>query len=212
MTRIMIVDDHAVFRTGLAAVIKTMPKFELVAQANTCASAIAQAREYRPDVVTMDLSLPDGSGVNCLAALHQIISDVKVLVITVSDRDRDLFAAVKAGARGYILKHVTLDELCTALNLVAAGEAIISPGMAARLMQEFQTPRTEPKQESVPQLSDRELEVLRLVASGCGNREISLGLFISEATVKAHLRSMLEKLHVRNRAQAVAIATAKGIL
>ncbi len=212
MKRIMIVDDHAVFRTGLAAIIRTMPDFELVAEASTCASALAKARECRPDVITMDLNLPDGSGVSCTEAIHAMLPDASVLVLTVSERDRDLFAAIKAGARGYVLKHITLDELTTALRMVAAGEAIISPIMASRLMQEFQSPVNIPKEETAINLSGRELEVLRMVAGGYANREISATLFIAEATVKAHLRSILEKLHVRNRAQAVAIATARGIL
>ena len=212
MTTIMIVDDHAVFRTGLAAVIRTMPEFELVGEAGTCAEGVAMARRFRPDVITMDLGLPDDSGVTCTSLVRQILPDVKVLVITVSDRDKDLFAAIKAGARGYILKDISLDELVNSLNMVAAGEVIISPSMASKLVQEFQVTKSAPKQEPAPELSTRELDVLRMVATGCGNREIGTTLFISEATVKAHLRSILEKLHVRNRAQAVAIATTRGML
>ena len=157
-------------------------------------------------------NLPDGSGVSCTEAIRGILPDVRVLVLTVSERDRDLFSAIKAGARGYVLKHISLSELTTALNLVAAGEAIISPVMAARLMQEFQSPAEAVAHESEPEISGRELEVLRMVAGGYSNREIGASLFIAEATVKAHLRSILERLHVRNRAQAVAIATARGIL
>jgi two-component system, NarL family, nitrate/nitrite response regulator NarL len=212
MTRIMIVDDHAVFRAGLAAVIKTIPRFELVAEADTCASAIELARRFLPDVVTMDINLPDDSGLNCITGIHQYLPDTKALVLTVSGNDDDLITAFKAGARGYVLKDVSMDALVTALNSVAAGEVVISPGMASRLLEELQAPNGAARPEPQSGISTREREVLVMVAGGYGNKEIGSKLFISESTVKAHLRSILWKLNVRNRAQAVAVATAQGIL
>jgi DNA-binding NarL/FixJ family response regulator len=208
-TSIMVVDDHAVFRAGLTAIIKTLPAFQLVGEASTCGAAVDIARRTRPEVISMDLGLPDESGVSCIAAIRHFLPDVKVLVLTVSDKEEDLFAALKAGALGYVLKDVALNELVNGLKLVAAGEAIISPSMASKLMQEFQSLG---KKGTDSELSPRELEVLDLVARGLSNKRIGFDLFISESTVKAHLRSIMDKLHVRNRAQAVAIASSRGIL
>ena len=212
MISVMIIDDHPVFRAGLAAVLYSAKDFKIIGEAGTSRDALKMAGELKPDVVTMDVNMPDGSGVECTAALHTLLPDIKVLMLTVSDRDDDLFAAVKAGARGYVLKNAPIDELVEAVRVVARGEVIISPDMAGKLMKEFQK-HTEPehsKDGAEADITPREMEVLRLVAAGNSNKEIARALFISETTAKAHLSSILDKLHVRNRAQAVAIASAKG--
>ena len=211
MIKVLVVDDHPVFRHGLVSILEKLSDFQVVGQAGNCSEAIAKARELEPDVITMDIRMPNGGGVECTAALRQMLPQIKVLILTVSDKDEDLFAAVKAGARGYILKSAPLDELVTAIRLVADDEAIISPVMATRLIEEFQQMDSPKPDSELDRLSAREREVLQLVAQGASNKEIAKKLFISETTVKAHLQSIIEKLHVKNRAEAAAKGTAKGL-
>lgn len=212
MIKVLVVDDHPVFRHGLISVLEKLPGFQVVGQASNGVKAVAEAKEYQPDVIVMDIRMPGGGGVESTAAIRQTLPQAKVLILTVSDKDDDLFAAIKAGAKGYLLKSAELDELVAAIKLVARDEAIVSPAMASRLLEEFQQSGGYKRDKEVGKLSPREREVLQLVAQGGSNKEIALKLFISETTVKAHLRSILEKLHVRNRAEAVAKATAKGLL
>jgi DNA-binding NarL/FixJ family response regulator len=212
MIRVLAADDHPVFRQGLISVLQEYPEFEVVGEAINGADAVAKASELHPDVVVMDIRMPGGDGVEATAALHQRLPEVKVLIFTVSDKDDDLFAAIKAGAIGYLLKSANLAELLDAIRLVAKGEAIVSPPMAVRLLDEFKQATKGRTDKELSGLSERETEVLQLVAQGSSNKEIASQLFISETTVKAHLRSILEKLHVKNRAQAVALATTKGLL
>ena len=211
MIKVLVVDDHPVFRHGLISVLEKLPDFQVVGQASNGVEAVAEAREHQPDVVTMDIRMPGGGGVESTAAIRQTLPQVKVLILTVSDKDDDLFAAIKAGAKGYLLKSAELDELVGAIRLVAGDEAIVSPSMAAKLLEEFQQSSGYRSDTELGKLSLREREVLQLVAQGGSNKGIATKLFISETTVKAHLRSILEKLHVKNRAEAVAKATAKGL-
>ena len=214
MINIVVADDHPVFRAGLISVLKAAGDFSIAGEAGTCREALKKTQELKPDVVTMDVNMPDGNGVDCVAAIHSLLPAIKVLMLTVSDRDDDLFAAVKAGARGYVLKEAPIVQLVEAIRVVAQGEVIISPEMAGKLMKEFQTQAEPSRKKAVAdaELTPREMEVLQLVASGSSNKEIAKTLFISETTAKAHLSSILDKLHVRNRAQAVAIASARGFL
>jgi DNA-binding NarL/FixJ family response regulator len=207
MIRVLVADDHPVFRQGLASLLQRYPEFEVVGQAANGDEAVARANQVKPDVVVMDIRMPESDGVAATTALQRTLPQAKVLIVTVSDRDEDLFAAIKAGARGYLLKSVGLQELLDSIRLVAQGEAIVSPAMAGRLLDEFKLADKEPGE-----LSQREQEVLQLVAQGASNKQIADRLFISETTVKAHLRAILEKLHVKNRAEAVALAATKGWL
>ncbi len=211
MIKVLVVDDHPVFRHGLISVLEKLPDFQVVGQATNGLEAVVKAQEYQPDVVTMDIRMAGGGGVESTAAIRQTLPQVRVLILTVSDKDDDLFAAIKAGAKGYLLKSAELDELVDAIRLVAGDEAIISPSMAARLLEEFQQSSGYRPAIELDKLSRREREVLQLVAQGGSNKEIATKLFISETTVKAHLRRILDKLHVKNRAEAVAKATAKGL-
>ncbi len=209
MIKVLVVDDHPVFRHGLISVLEKLPDFQVVGQASNGAEAVVRAKEYQPDVVTMDIRMPGGNGVESTAAIRQTLPRARVLILTVSEKDDDLFAAIKAGAKGYLLKSAELDELVDAIRLLAGNEAIVSPAMANKLIEEFQQSGSHKLEHG--ELSLREREVLQLVAQGGSNKEIAIKLFISETTVKAHLRRILEKLHVKNRAEAVAKATAKGL-
>ena len=209
--KVLVADDHPVFRRGVLAILKEYPEFAVVGQAVDGIDAVAKALELRPDIVVMDVRMPRSNGVEATATLRQALPDTKVFALTVSDKDEDLFAAMEAGARGYLLKSADLDELISAIKLVAAGDVIISPIMASRIIQQI-AHKSKPKDEEAMGLSTRELEVLELVAHGDSNKGIASKLFISETTVKAHLRAILDKLHVKNRAQAVAQATAWGVL
>lgn len=213
MIKVLVVDDHPIFRQGLISLLQQYPEFEAVGQATNGEEAVAVATQVKPDVIVMDVCMPGGDGIAATTALQQALPDVKVIIVTVSDKDEDLFAAIKAGARGYLLKSVSLRELIDSIRLVAQGEAIISPTVAGKLLDEFkQTDKEKLDKELNGGLSLREQEVLQLVAQGASNKEIAEQLFISETTVKAHLRTILQKLHARNRAEAVALAATKGWL
>ena len=213
MIKVLVVDDHPIFRQGLISLLQQYPEFEAVGQATNGEEAVAVATELQPDVVVMDVCMPGGDGIAATTALQQALPNIKVVIVTVSDKDEDLFAAIKAGARGYLLKSVSLRELIDSIRLVAQGEAIISPTVAGKLLDEFkQTDKEKLDKALNGGLSLREQEVLQLVSQGASNKEIAEQLFISETTVKAHLRTILQKLHARNRAEAVALAATKGWL
>jgi two-component system NarL family response regulator len=211
MIKVLVVDDHPVFRQGLFSLLKDYPDFQVVGEAANGTEAISQASEHKPDVVVMDVRMPECNGVQATTALQEALPNSKVLVLTVSDRDDDLFAAMKAGAKGYLLKDAELDSLITAIKVVASGDVIITPAMAARLINEVKQGNMHPSNDKMNGLSVRERQVMQLVVQGDSNKDIAARLFISETTVKAHLRTILEKLQVKNRAQAAALVTAKGL-
>jgi len=211
MIRVLVADDHPVFREGLVSLLQKYPEFDVVGQAANGNEAIAQAKQFLPDVVIMDICMPGGNGVAATVALQRVLPQTRVVMFTVSDKDDDLFNAIKAGARGYLLKSVDLEELIESVKLVADGEAIISPSMAGRLLDEFKQSKEQAGRDP-SQLTRRENEVLQLVAEGTSTKQIAVLLYICETTVKTHLRAIMQKLHARNRAEAVALAATKGLL
>lgn len=214
--KVLLVDDHALFRRGIAAVLANQKNIEIVGEAADGLEAIRKAEETVPDVVLMDLNMPHCSGLEATQALQTKMPKVNILVLTVSDNEADLFAAMKFGATGYILKNTEPEELIQAIFHVVQGGAIISPFMATKLLAEFQGVEarvaTELTRETDAKLSPREDEVLRLVSQGATNKEIADSLFISENTVKTHLRNIMEKLHLANRSQAAAYAVKRGLV
>ena len=213
--KVLVVDDHALFRRGIAAVLAGEEGLEVVGEAVDGLEAIEKAREIAPDVTLMDLNMPRCSGLEAIQALQTEMPQVNVLVLTVSEEETDLFASVKFGARGYLLKNTEPEELVHAIFHIAQGGVIVSPLMATKLLTEFKdlTAGAErgPIGEANSDLSPREGEVLQLVAQGATNKEIADSLFIAENTVKTHLKSIMEKLHLANRSQAAAYAIKKGL-
>ncbi len=214
--KVLVVDDHTLFRRGIAAVLANQENLEVVGEALDGLEAIEKTKEIVPDVVLMDLNMPRCSGLEAIQALQTEMPQVNVLVLTVSDKEADLFAAIKFGARGYILKNTEPDELIHAILHIAQGGVIVSPLMATTLLTEFKDLSTGVERESIPgveaDLSPREGEVLQLVAQGATNKKIADSLFISENTVKTHLRNIMEKLHLANRSQAAAYAVKRGLV
>jgi len=214
--KVLVVDDHTLFRRGIAAVLANQESLEVVGEAVDGLEAIEKAKEITPDVVLMDLNMPRCSGLEAIQALQTEMPQVNVLVLTVSDKEADLFAAVKFGARGYILKNTEPEELIHAIFQIAQGGVIVSPLMATKLLTEFKDLSAGVEREPIPgtdtDLSPREGEVLQLVAQGAPNKKIADSLFISENTVKTHLRNIMEKLHLANRSQAAAYAVRRGLV
>ncbi|GAA3462823.1 response regulator [Saccharothrix longispora] len=203
MIRVVIVDDHPVVRDGLRGMLASAGDLEVVGEAADGAEAVAVVRAVSPDVVLMDLRMPGVDGVTAIGRLRGF--PTRVLVLTTYDTDSDVLPAIKAGATGYLLKDTPRDELFRAVRSAARGEAVLSPSVATRLVGQVRRPAAEP-------LSDREVEVLGLIARGCTNREAAARLFISEATVKTHLVHVYAKLGVKDRAAAVAVAYDRGLL
>ena len=203
--RLLLVDDHPVVRDGLRGMCESSPDFHVVGEAGDGVEAVALAADLDPDVVLMDLRMPGGSGLDAIAALAKTGSRAHVLVLTTYDTDRDIMAALDAGATGYLLKDAPRDELFAAIRAAAAGESVLSPAVATRVVSRVRTAGSEA-------LSGRETDVLALVAKGRSNREIARALFVSEATVKTHLGHIYTKLGVNDRASAVATAYDRGLL
>jgi len=202
---VLIVDDHPVVRDGLRGMFTADPRFEVLGEAGDGAEAIAAAEKLAPDVILMDLRMPRTDGVTAIRELARRGVAARVLVLTTYDTDSDVLPAIEAGATGYLLKDAPRDELFRAVVAAAGGQAVLSPAVATRLMGQMRAPASEP-------LSQRELEVLGLIARGSTNREAAAQLFISEATVKTHLLHVYAKLGVNDRAAAVATAYERGYL
>jgi DNA-binding NarL/FixJ family response regulator len=203
--RLLIVDDHPVVRDGLRGMFTGADGFEVVGEAADGAQGVLLAESLRPDVVLMDLRMPELDGVSAIRRLADRGIRARVLVLTTYDTDSDVLPAIEAGATGYLLKDAPRDELFRAVRSAARGDAVLSPSVASRLMGRMREPAYEP-------LSGRELEVLGLIARGATNREAAGKLFISEATVKSHLLHIYSKLGVNDRAAAVATAFERGLL
>jgi DNA-binding NarL/FixJ family response regulator len=213
--RVLIVDDHALFRRGLQMVLAQERDIDVVGEAADGAEAVAQAQDLMPDVVLMDVRMPKRSGIEATDQIRELLPHAKILMLTISDEESDLYDAIKAGASGYLLKEISIEEVADAIRSVWAGQSRISPSMAAKLLAEFaaMSKRADERQQvPPPRLTDREMEVLKLVAQGLANRDIATQLFISENTVKNHIRNILEKLHLHSRMEAVVYAVREKLL
>ncbi|HVB41578.1 MAG TPA: response regulator transcription factor [Streptosporangiaceae bacterium] len=215
--RTLIVDDHALFRRGLEIVLVSEPDIEVVGEASDGTEAVEKAGESLPDVVLMDVRMPRSSGLEACRAIKETAPSAKIVILTMSDEEEDLFEAIRAGASGYLLKDIPLDEVAEAVRAVHGGQSLISPSMAGKLLTEFATlakrEAEEPPQEiPAPKLTGREMQVLRLVARGMNNRDIAKELFISDNTVKNHVRNILEKLQIHSRMEAVMIAVREKLI
>ncbi len=212
--KVLIADDHIIIREGLLNMLSRSSAIEVVGEARNGTEAVAQARELMPDVVLMDLRMP---GLDGVTATQQIVAEsphVKVLVLTVSDDSKDLVEAVKAGARGYLLKDASEKTLVGAVEAIHGGESIINPAMAADLFEEFRSLSKERERQRSPlvaKLTDREHEILKLLAEGLENRGIAQKIFVSESTVKNHVSNILSKLQLGNRIQAAVFAEREGL-
>ena len=213
--RVMVVDDHALFRRGLEMVLQAEDDLMLVGEASDGVEAVDKAQELMPDVVLMDVRMPKRSGIEAAGHIRDLLPHCKILMLTISDEESDLYDAIKAGAAGYLLKEIPIEEVANAIRSVAQGQSLISPSMASKLLNEFATmvKRADEKQQvPTPRLTEREMEVLRLVAQGLNNRDIAKQLFISENTVKNHIRNILEKLHLHSRMEAVVYAVREKMI
>ena len=208
---VFIVDDHAVVRQGIRAFLQALPDMEVVGEAENGTQAVALALQTAPDVVLMDLVMPDMDGVEATRRVKSASPRTQVVIFTSYYRDEYIFPAIRAGALSYILKDADPAELADAIRKAAHGEAMINPRVAARLVQEIQGVREEDT-NPFAELSERELEVLKLIANGGNNKEIADLLVISEKTVKSHVSNILSKLHLVDRTQAAAYAWNKGIV
>lgn len=210
--RVLLVDDHALFRAGLASLLKAWG-FEVVGQAGDGSEATVRARELRPDLIFMDIRMPRRNGLEATRAIKAEWPDIKIVMLTVSDDEQDLFEAVKSGAEGYLLKNLREEEFADLVDRMRRGEPVMSPGLAKKLLGEFARLKEGGRRaDSESGLTDREREVLERVARGATNREIAAALVISENTVNFHMRNILGKLHLRNRAQVVAWALERGLI
>jgi two-component system NarL family response regulator len=216
--RVLIADDHTLLRRGLAVVLDVEDDIEVVGEAGDGAEALRRAEELAPDVVLLDVRMPGTDGLAACAAIKRSVPAAKIIMLTSSDSEEDLYEAVKSGASGYLLKSILPFEIPAALRAVQRGESQISPTMAAKLLTEFAAlakgadAPPAPAPVAAPRLTDREMEVLTLVATGMNNREIAKQLFITENTVKNHVRNILEKLQLHSRMEAVVYAVREKLL
>ncbi|HEX2234693.1 MAG TPA: response regulator transcription factor [Actinomycetota bacterium] len=213
--KVLIVDDHALFRRGLQMVLEGEPDIDVVGEAGDGHEAVDRAEAAAPDVVLMDVRMPRRTGIEATRVIKDTLPSTKILMLTISDEEADLYEAIKAGASGYLLKEISIEEVASAVRKVNAGQSLISPSMASKLLNEFAAMvkrRDERNQVPGPRLTERELEVLKLVAKGMNNRDIGQALFISENTVKNHVRNILEKLHLHSRMEAVVYAVREKLL
>jgi DNA-binding NarL/FixJ family response regulator len=209
--RILIADDHPLFRKGMRTLLTATADTEVIGEATTGREVIELAAALQPDVILMDLQMP---GVNGIEATRQILQDspnIRILVVTLFEDDASVFTALRAGARGYILKDAKEDEILRAIRAVGSGEAIFSPAIATRLMEFFATPRPSASKEIFPTLTDREREILQLIARGSTNHDIARQLVLSVKTVNNYVSNIFSKLQVADRAQAIIRARDAGL-
>jgi DNA-binding NarL/FixJ family response regulator len=209
--RIVLADDHPVYRDGLRALIDRSPDLELVGEAATGLEVVAMAASGAPDVILMDIAMPGITGIEATRQILQAQPDTRILVLTMSEDDDSLFAAMRAGARGYLPKDADSQDLVRAIRAVAVGDVIFGESMATRLQSFFRADRGRPATDPFPELTDREDEVLELIARGRSNTEIARRLEISDKTVRNHVANIFNKLHVADRSQAIVRAREAGL-
>jgi DNA-binding NarL/FixJ family response regulator len=210
--RVLIADDHALFRDGLRSLLEARG-IDVLAEARDGTEAVELARLHRPDIVLMDLMMPNTNGLAATRLISAEMPEVRVVVLTASEDDADLFDAVKSGAQGYLPKNLEAGQLFTFLDGVLKGEPALTPTLARKVLGEFARGKSEPAKKPASTLTDRERDVLELLVSGVtSNRELADKLFVSENTVKYHLRNILDKLHLNNRAQVIAYAVRHGLV
>lgn len=210
--RVLIADDHGLFRDGLRSLLEARG-VDVVAEARNGQEAIDLARQLMPDIVLMDLNMPQVGGLDATRTLTAELPAIRTVVLTASEEDDDLFEAVKSGAQGYLPKDLEADEFFDLLNRVARGEPAFTPALARKMLGEFRQPAVDRRRKENHDLTDREREVLELLVAGVtSNRDLADRLVISENTVKYHLRNILDKLHVQNRAQVIAYAVREGLV
>jgi two-component system NarL family response regulator len=215
VVRLLLVDDHVLFREGLISLIGPQPDLKVVGQAGSVQEAISAARLLRPDIILMDFTLPDGTGLDATQAILAERSDTKIVFLTVREDDETLFAAIRAGATGFLFKNTRAADLLRRLREVARGEAGISPAVALRILDEFSrtaAPSLQGGDQRSSGLTTREIEIVREIAQGASNRDISNRLVISENTVKNHVRNVLAKLQLRNRREVMEYAQRHGLI
>jgi DNA-binding NarL/FixJ family response regulator len=205
--RLLVVDDHALFRAGLVSLLGEMPGYQVVGEAQDGKSAVEAALRLRPDVILLDVNMPGMSGVEAVAAIRKTTLKSRILMLTISKNEEDLFGAITAGADGYLLKNAEIDELCKSIQLVHDGMSVLSPQVTRQVLKKVSVDRS-PENE----LSSREMEVLECLAQGKTTLQIATELFISENTVKTHVRHILDKLEAANRAEAVSKGLQIGLL
>jgi DNA-binding NarL/FixJ family response regulator len=211
--RLLLVDDHALFRKGLVSLLKREAEFQVVAEAEDGAEAIKKAKQFKPDLVLMDIHMPGTDGIEATRRIREMLPATRVVILTVSEDDKDLFEGIKCGAHGYLLKKLEPEELYAMLRGVFEGEAPISRSTASRILNEFAVQaRRKATVQLEEELSAREKDVLQALASGLTNKEIGNKLGIAENTVKNHLKNILGKLHLENRVQAATFALQKGFV
>ncbi len=208
--RILIADDHPMFRRGLRALLQSVVDFEVIGEATTGQEAIALARELQPDAILMDLQMPEGSGIVATREIVQTIPDIRILVVTLFEDDDSVFMALRAGARGYILKDADDDEIIRAIRAVGRGEAIFSPAVASRVLTFLTAPHPAVPKELFPSLTEREREILHLIAQGQSNATIAKQLVLNTKTVSNYVSNIFSKLQVADRAQAIVRAREAG--
>jgi two-component system NarL family response regulator len=211
--RVAVVDDEELFRRGLTMLLNLEDDIDVVGDVGDGAAAAVLVAAAVPDVVLMDVRIPNGSGIEACRAIKDVAPTARIIMLTASDEEADLYDAMKGGASGYMLKDSSVDQVAHAIRLVADGQSLISPSMAIKLLDEFKNiSRADQQTVPAPRLTKRELEVLRLVSQGLNNREIGRQLFISENTVKNHVRNTLEKLQLHSRIDAVMYAVRERLV
>lgn len=201
--RVLVADDHSLYRKGVSLLLESIPHLEMVGEAGTGREATELALSLKPDVILMDIQMPDGNGIQATEAILQELPDTAILMVTMLDEDSAVFSAMRLGAMGYILKGVDQGEMTRAIEMVADGHALFSPSIAKRMREYFKALQTQPEQSDFPNLTTREWEVLDLIVQGMDNGEIAKKMVISRATVRNYINSIFSKLQVKNRAQAL---------